>query len=81
MTKDDFAFYENQKEGRIATCINVVEPLTTPDIEFKRKECIAVMQTLQDCSSTSHNASDESYLATSHTHISGSDTKGYKRLV
>ena len=54
MTKDDFAFYENQKESRTATWINVVEPLTTSGIEFKRKECNAVMQTLRDCPSTSH---------------------------
>ena len=74
MTKDDFAFYENQKERRTATCINVVEPLTTSDVECKRKRCIAVTQTLQDCPSTPDTAPDESYLATSYTHISGSDT-------
>ena len=32
MTKDDFAFYENQKGSRTETCINVVESLTTSDI-------------------------------------------------
>ena len=81
MTKDDFAFYENQKRSRTATCINVVEPLTTSDIEFKRKECIAVTQTLQDSPATYHTASDESYLATLYTHISDSDTTSYKRFV
>ena len=37
MTKDDFDFYNNQKESRTATCINI-KPPTTSDIEFKRKD-------------------------------------------
>ena len=44
-----------------------VESPTTSDIEFKRKECIAVTQTVQDCPSTAHTASDETSLATSYT--------------
>ena len=48
ITKDNFAFYENQKGSRTATCINV-ESLMTSDIEFKRKECIAVTQIQQNC--------------------------------
>ena len=75
MTKDDFTFYENQKRCRTATCINVVKPVTTSDKEFKQKECITVMQTLQDCPSTFHTASDKSYLSTLYTHVSDSDTK------
>ena len=68
--------FENQKGSRTAACKNV-EPLTISDVEFKRKECITVTQTLQDCSSTSHIASDETYLATSYNHISDSDATSY----
>ena len=40
MTKDYFAFYDNQIGSRTATCINVVEVLTTSDIEFKQKNAL-----------------------------------------
>ena len=40
MTEDDFAFYENPKRSGTATCMNVVESLTTSDVEFKRKNAL-----------------------------------------
>ena len=51
MAKDSFAFYENQKRSRTATCTNVVKFRTASDIEFKqknasqgRKPCKIVLQ-------------------------------------
>ena len=38
MTQDDFLFYKEQKGPQKARCLRLGEPLTSPDLQFKKKD-------------------------------------------